>query len=181
MRFFASLLLLGAILAAPTGLHAEAVSPSPHAKPGQAEVKASPEADKNSAKEKNPDDDAFDIPVPIGPPIKGLKVPHYDDEGNLMFLFDAAVARKVDEGHIEMENLKIDAYSDDGKKFYIEMPAAVFNLETRILAGDEKVLVRREDFEILGDAGEFNTKTRFAKITGKVKMTIFSTDSLEKP
>lgn len=181
MRFSASLLLLAVILAAPAGLQAEAASPSPQAEPIQAEVKPSPKADHKPAKEKKSDVAEFDIPVPIGPPIKGLKVPHYDEDGNLMFLFDAEVARKVDASHIEMENLKIDAYSDDGKKFYIEMPAAVFNLETRILDGDQKVLVRREDFEILGDAGEFHTKTRFAKIIGKVKMTIFSTDNLEKP
>ena len=96
-------------------------------------------------------------------------------------MFDAEIARKVDESHIEMENLKIDAYADDGKKFYIEMPAAVFNLETRILGGDKSVLIRREDFEIVGDAGEFHAKTRFAKIIGKVKMTIFSSENFQQP
>lgn len=181
MRFFASLLFLTGLLALPTRLPAESASPTPAAvKPASTDAPAEPETKKSPSDEKKPATDDFDIPVPIGPPIKGLKIPHYDEEGNLKFLFNAEVARKVDETHIEMENLKIDAYADDGKKFYVEMPAAVFNLETRILTGDQKVRIEREDFEILGDTGEFHTKTRFAKIIGKVKMTIF-TDNFDNP
>ena len=119
----------------------------------------------------------MDIPVPIGEDIKGIRIPYYGEDGKtLQMTFDAEVARKLDETHIEMENLKIDNYSEDEKDFYIELPTAIFDLETRILTGDKSVLIRREDFEIVGDAVEFHTKNRFGKILGNVKMIIFSSD-----
>ncbi len=123
----------------------------------------------------------IDIPVPDGVPVKGIKVPSYSPEGKLLMLLDAEQARKLDAERIEFENLKIDAYSEDDKKIYVELPRSIFNLTTRILTSESRVLIRREDFELVGDAGEFYTKNRFAKILGNVKMTIWSTENLNTP
>jgi hypothetical protein len=123
----------------------------------------------------------IDIPVPDGVPVKGIKVPSYSPEGKLLMMLDAEQARKLDADRIEFENLKIDAYSDDDKKIYVELPRSIFNLTTRILTSESRVLIRREDFELVGDAGEFYTKNRFAKILGNVKMTILSTENLNSP
>ena len=68
-------------------------------------------------------------------------------------MLDAELARKLDADRIEFENLKIDAYSDDDKKIYVELPRSIFNLTTRILTSESRVLIRREDFELVGDAG----------------------------
>jgi len=121
----------------------------------------------------------IDIPVPDGVPVKGLKVPSYSADGKLLMMLDAEQARKLDADRIEFENLKIDAYSDDDKKIYVELPRSIFNLTTRILTSESRVLIRREDFELVGDSGEFYTKNRFAKILGNVKMTIFSTENFD--
>jgi hypothetical protein len=123
----------------------------------------------------------IDIPVPDGVPVKGIKVPSYSPEGKLLMMLDAEQARKLDADRIEFENLKIDAYSDDDKKIYVELPRSTFNLTTRILTSESRVLIRREDFELVGDAGEFYTKNRFAKILGNVKMTILSTENFNTP
>jgi hypothetical protein len=114
MKFFARPFLLAALLALPAPLVVAEDSPAPQAESPSPEANPSTDKEKSDAEEK-PKADEFDIPVPIGPPIKGLRVPHYDEDGNLKFMFDAEIARKVDESHIEMENLKIDAYADDGK------------------------------------------------------------------
>jgi hypothetical protein len=108
-------------------------------------------------------------------------VPSYSPEGKLLMMLDAELARKLDADRIEFENLKIDAYTDDEKKIYVELPRSIFNLTTRILTSESRVLIRREDFELVGDAGEFYTKNRFAKILGNVKMTILSTESFDRP
>lgn len=123
----------------------------------------------------------IDIPVPDGVPVKGIKVPSYSTDGKLLMMLDAEQARKLDADRIEFENLKIDAYSDDDKKIYVELPRSIFNLTTRILTSESRVLIRREDFELVGDAGEFYTKNRFAKILGNVKMTILSTENFTTP
>jgi hypothetical protein len=60
------------------------------------------------------------------------------------------------------------------------MPLSVFNVVTRILTGKDQIVIKRDDFEIIGDTGEFNTKTRFAKFLGNVKMTILNTENLDK-
>jgi hypothetical protein len=123
----------------------------------------------------------IDIPVPDGVPVKGIKVPSYSADGKLLMMLDAEQARKLDADRIEFENLKIDAYSDDDKKIYVELPRSIFNLTTRILTSESRVLIRREDFELVGDAGEFYTKNRFAKILGNVKMTILSSENFTTP
>ena len=127
------------------------------------------------------EEEIIDIPVPDGVPVKGIKVPSYSTDGKLLMMLDAEQARKLDAERIEFENLKIDAYSDDDKKIYVELPRSIFNLTTRILTSESRVLIRREDFELVGDAGEFHTKNRFAKILGNVKMTILNTENFDTP
>lgn len=114
----------------------------------------------------------FDLPVPVGMPVNGIKVPQYSEDGRRLMLFEAAVAKKVDEKRVEMESLKLEALDGEGRKIFVELPQAVFNLDSRILTGDNSAKISREDFEITGDSIEFNTKTRFGTLRGNVKMVI---------
>jgi hypothetical protein len=131
---------------------------------------ASPEAD--------PTD--FDIPVPEGQPVRGIMIPYYGADGTtLQMTVSADVAQRIDDENIEMENMSIDAISDEGAKILVEMPHAVFNMESRTLKGDKGVTIEREDFEIEGNAGEFDVRTRFGKVIGNVKMIILEMEPLE--
>lgn len=184
LKAFLSLALL---LAIAPGLRAE--KPAPAASPEQAasptpkkKKDKSEKSDKSEGKDKEQaktDDDQFGF-IQEGNPVKGIRIPHYGDDGKLQMMFDAAEAVKIDATHVKLKDLKIDATGDDGKKFFVELPSSIFNLETRILDGDERVLIRREDFEITGDAGQFEVKKRFARIKGNVKMIIYSTEELNK-
>lgn len=174
-------LSLALILAMSSGLRAEqpaaAASPAQAASPAPKKKKDQSGKSENKEEEAKTDDDQFGF-IQKGKPVKGIRIPHYGDDGKLQMMFDAAEAVKVDDTHVKLKDLKIDATGDDGKKFYVELPSSVFNLETRILDGDERVLIRREDFEITGDAGQFEVKKRFARIKGNVKMIIYSTEDL---
>ena len=116
----------------------------------------------------------FDVPMPLNMPVKGIKIPHRNEEGKLIMTIEAEVATKLDEQHIEMENMKIESFDDDGKKINIDLPHSIFNLDTRILTGDQHAFIHREDFEVTGDSVEFNTKTRHAILRGKIRMVIQS-------
>lgn len=141
----------------------------------------SPTPEKSKKEEKNSSQgDEFNLPVTEGEPIKGIRIPNYGPDGALQMMLTAEEAKKIDDRHLEFQDLKIDAYSEDGKKIYIELPSAIFNVENRVLDGEDNVLIRREDFEITGKKGQFHLKTRFAKILGDVKMIIYSTDSLNE-
>ena len=177
MKFSLSLALACAISAGSLAAQQSAATPSNKeaTSPGKTSKIAKGEPNKTDS------DQDIDIPVPDGIPVKGIKVPSYSADGKLLMMLNAEQARKLDAHRIEFENLKIDAYSDDDKKIYVELPRSIFNLTTRILTSESRVLIRREDFELIGDAGEFYTKNRFAKILGNVKMTIFSTENFDRP
>ncbi|MEI8292612.1 MAG: hypothetical protein WCG66_01340 [bacterium] len=119
----------------------------------------------------------FDLPVPVGMPVNGIKVPQYSEDGRRLLLFEAAAAKKVDEQRVEMQQLKLEALDSEGRKIFVELPQASFNLQSRILTGENSAKIYREDFEIVGDSIEFNTKTRFGTMRGNVRMIISSEDS----
>ena len=135
--------------------------------------------DKKQAEKSQDGQEGFDIPVPLGIPVKGIKIPHRNEEGKLVMTIEAEVATKLDEQHVDMQNMKIETFDDEGKTINIELPHSIFNLDTRMLTGDQHALIRREDFEITGDSVEFNTKTRYAVLRGKIRMVIQSAN-LEK-
>lgn len=112
------------------------------------------------------------MPVPVGMPVLGLKIPHYDENGKLVLVFESQSAKKIDESHVEMSNLKMESLDQDGNKIFVELPQSLFNLDTRILTGDNGALIKRSDFVITGDKIEFNTKTRFGTMRGNIKMVI---------
>ncbi len=158
MRLF-SFLAAAAMIAAIPSSRADDPKPKPEANPAEADKSAD-----------------FDIPVPMGIPVKGIKIPHRNDEGKLIMTIEAETAKKLDDKHVEMENMKIDSYDDDGKTVKIEIPHSIFDLDTRILSGDSQTRIHRDDFEITGDSVEFNTKTRHATLRGKIHMIIQSSD-----
>jgi hypothetical protein len=158
MRLFSFLVAVAMIAAIPSS-RADDPKPKPTASPEEADKSAD-----------------FDIPVPMNIPVKGIKIPHRNEEGKLIMTIEAETAKKLDEKHVEMENMKIDSYDDDGKTVKIEIPHSIFDLDTRILSGDSQTLIRRDDFEITGDSVEFNTKTRHATLRGKIHMIIQSAD-----
>lgn len=114
----------------------------------------------------------FEMPVPVGMPVNGLKVPQYDQDGKLLMLFEAVTAIKVSEEIVEMDSVNLEALDSEGQKIFVELPQAVFNLKTNLLSGNKTATIRREDFEITGDSIEFNTQTRFGILRGNVKMVI---------
>lgn len=147
---------------------------SPKASPAPAKAESSPAAQTDTAKDDSDDQSGALDALPKGQPVKGLKFPSFGADGKLKMMLMADVATKIDPTHIELENMKIDATGDDGKSFHVELPFSVFEVPTRVLTGDKGVLIKRDDFELTGDAGEFYLKTRFAKVTRNVKMILYS-------
>jgi len=122
---------------------------------------------------------AFELPVPEGMPVTGIKVPHYDEEGNLLMVFEASSAKRSGENTIDIEGLKLEAVDEDGKKVLVEMPRSVFNLDTKVITGDNTASIRREDLSVSADQLHFDTNTRNGKLLGNIKMVV-STDQAFK-
>jgi hypothetical protein len=121
----------------------------------------------------------IEIPLQKGEPAYGIKYPVYNDKGELTMQVDASAGEPLNESQIEFKDVQIAVF-EDNKKYFIQMSRSQLNLDTRILASDTPATIYRDDFEIIGDTLEFNAKTRFSKMVGTVKMTIFSIEADQK-
>ncbi len=123
------------------------------------------------------------IPLPIGQEAKGLVIPDFDLKGALRDRFQAGVAKRLDENHIQLRDLKMATFTPEQKSdLQIEMSDSVLNLKTRVLVSQKRTIVRRADFRIEGDSMEFDTKTRQGTLAGNVKMVITGqSDLIPKP
>jgi lipopolysaccharide export system protein LptC len=69
----------------------------------------------------------------------------------------------------------MQSYDDKGTPdTSVYMTSSVLDLDTRIVTSDVPVIVRRADFEIVGQKMIFNTQTRLGKMSGHVRMIIYN-------
>ncbi|HEY5792683.1 MAG TPA: hypothetical protein VIS74_05250, partial [Chthoniobacterales bacterium] len=124
------------------------------------------------------DEPALDIPVMQGEDVRGLRIPQYGPDGKLQMQFSAEIARKLDNRTLELEKLNVEVVDKEGT-VTVEIPKSRFDLETRVLTGNDGAKIKRQDFEITGETVEFYVRTRFSRLGGNVKMVIHSFDSVK--
>jgi lipopolysaccharide export system protein LptC len=111
----------------------------------------------------------MEIPIPVGEPVSGIKIPQYDESGKLSMTLLAGKARKLDDRKVEFEKLKVSFTDKEGKEIIVEIPHALLDTETRKLTSDSRTMVTRDDFDIAGDQAEFDTATRTGRFMGRVR------------
>jgi Lipopolysaccharide-assembly, LptC-related len=127
------------------------------------------QAQQNAEEQKKEDT----VPLPVGHEAKGLVLPDYDLRGALSNRFVAGIAKRLDDDHLQMRDLKMTTYSAQQKPdLQIQMSNSVLDLKTKVISTKERTTVRRSDFEIAGDTMQFNTTTRQGTMSGNVKMVI---------
>jgi hypothetical protein len=113
------------------------------------------------------------IPLPIGHEAKGLVLPDFDTDGHLRGKFEAGTARRIDEGHVGFEQLKITTYTPENQQdLRIDMSTSILDLKTRVLSSKARTTIQRADFNIVGDSVEFDTDSKTGRLIGNVKMVI---------
>jgi len=112
---------------------------------------------------------AIDLPVPVGEPVKGIRIPQYDESGKLTMNLSAETARKLDDTRVELEGLKVAFNDKDEKQIVVEIPHSFLDLGTKILTADSQTVITREDFDITGQSAMFDTATRSGSFKGHVK------------
>jgi hypothetical protein len=122
----------------------------------------------------------LDVPIPVGQKASGLTFP-YREDGKLKMFFNIDEMFRVDWGHLQMTNAKIQTFDDDGKAdMMVLLPVSLLDLNTRILTSNQPFLLRRTDFSLVGENLQLNTVTRQGSIKGKVKMIIFNFGDTQK-
>ncbi len=113
------------------------------------------------------------IPLPIGQEIKGLVLPDFDLQGHLRTRFEAGTAKRIDAERIQFNGLRVTSFTPENTiDLQIDLPESTFDLKTRVLRSQQRTTIKRADFEIAGDALQFNTTDRKGTLTGNVKMLI---------
>jgi hypothetical protein len=119
------------------------------------------------------------IPLPIGHEAKGLVLPDFDLQGRLRGKFVAGSARRLDQEHVAFQDLKITTFTPEARPdLQVDLPTSIFDLKTRVLTSKTRGTISRADFNIVGDAVEFDTNARTGRMIGNVKMVITGQSSL---
>lgn len=123
----------------------------------------------------------IDIPIPIGEPVSGIKIPQYDEEGKISMTLLAGKARKLDDRKVEFEHLKIRFTDKEGKEIIVEIPHALLDTETKVLSSDSKTVITRDDFDIDGEKAEFDTVSRTGRFKGRVRASFRNGETFGQP
>jgi hypothetical protein len=123
----------------------------------------------------------IDIPIPVGEPVSGIKIPQYDESGKISMTLLAGKARKLDDSKVEFENLKISFTDKEGKEILVEIPHALLDTETKLLTADSKTVITRDDFDLNGEKAEFDTVSRTGRFIGRVRASFRNDFTLGKP
>ena len=120
----------------------------------------------------------MEIPVPLGQPVKGIKIPQYDENGKLTMCLTADTALKLNDHQVELTKLKVQF---DEKEIVVDIPHSILNLNTKILSADSETMIHREDFEIVGASAEFDTLARQGSFKGRVHASFRNDTPLTPP
>ena len=140
------------------------------------EVKPAKENKKKAAAASKSEKAKMSLPIPKGHDSKGLKIPYFGADGKLQMTFTIGVASRLDEDHVKMNDLHVETFDEAGAtELTIELPTSVLDLTTRVLSTKEGgVTIKRSDFEVTGDAMDFNTITKQGRLAGRVRMLIYN-------
>jgi hypothetical protein len=123
----------------------------------------------------------IDLPIPVGEPVKGIKIPQYDENGKLTMNLIAETARKLDEKQVEFGKLKIEFNEKEEKTIVVEIPHSILDMESKMLVADTETIIRREDFEIIGQGAEFDTLARSGTFKGRVHASFRNGETANLP
>ena len=145
-----SILFLGAVgivgAAPDSAIQGGKTTPAPAPGTSKGHAVAATQAQNQSQSQK------IDLPIPVGEPVKGIKIPQYDENGKLTMNLIADTARKLDEKQVEFGKLKIEFNDKEEKTISVEIPHSILDMESKKLVADTETLIHRETSRSLDKA-----------------------------
>jgi hypothetical protein len=123
----------------------------------------------------------MEVPVLPGEPVKGIKIPQYDENGNLTMCLTAETALKLNDHQVELSSLKVQFDEKEEKEIIVKIPHSILNLDTKILSADSETQIHREDFDIVGESAEFDTLARQGTFKGRVHASFINDNNIAQP
>jgi Lipopolysaccharide-assembly, LptC-related len=124
----------------------------------------------------------IELPVPEGAPQKSVNVPVYDAQGRKRMNFAIGVATALDKERIKLEQMRLEAFNEDGSTDYsMDLPDGMFLRSKQTLTTETKVKITRRDFELTGNSMSYNLTDDEGTLGGGVKMIIFDRNDMNAP
>ncbi|MEY2598701.1 MAG: hypothetical protein RLZZ142_960 [Verrucomicrobiota bacterium] len=149
----------------------------PEQKERLAGPESSPEGEPKAVekKEGTPSLPPLSIPLVVGFPSFGLRLPDLDDRGRLRNLFVLGAVEQMNEQDVQIKQSLLETYNDDGSRsLSIDLPEAILNRFTRMLVSKVPVTIRTDDFELKGAGLEYDTVRFEGELRGPVKMVLYN-------
>jgi hypothetical protein len=86
----------------------------------------------------------------VGMEISGFRVPDYDEQGELRAQLYGGHAIVLEDGEVEISNLKIELYRDDEVAMTVFAPHCFFDMETRRARSEGRVLIESRLMTVAG-------------------------------
>lgn len=109
--------------------------------------------------------------MPLGKPNRMVKIPQFKD-GILECVMRAAEMTRIDDDKIDIKTMDIDFMEDGEPAMNIALQDATYSLEDKLISSENRAVIKRADFTLVGDSLDFDTASRQGRMTGKVRMVI---------
>ena len=127
----------------------------------------------------------IDIPVSVGQVLKGMRLPYYEKNqpDKMSLRLNAEEAERASDTQFKFKGLRIEIFEDSAEKPAMEvvMNNAVFDQASNILRSLDRAKIKGEQFEIIGQQLEFDSKTRNSRLLGPVFMTLTEMETKASP
>lgn len=113
--------------------------------------------------------------LPKGRSLRGVKLPSYSGD-RLSSLMTATTMKRLDEKHLDMQDLRIIMYAKPGgKDTLISTDRGIYDIEKEEITSDTRTRIEQEGvFDLEGNDMIFDAVTQKGKMTGDVKMLLYS-------
>lgn len=123
----------------------------------------------------------FELPIPVGQRAYNIRIPDYNEIGNLMSLVSVAEIKHTEENQAVVRGVEIELLDDEGNtEFLIDLPESELDLKNRVLTSDQPARIRNERIEIIGETFKFGAEDRSVLLEGQVYMGIKNIGGLLK-
>lgn len=108
----------------------------------------------------------------VGMEIYGFRVPDYDDDQVLRAQLYGAHAKVLEDGVVEITNLKIEMYQEGKVVMTIFSPHCFFNRETKKAYSTDRVLMESDLMTVVGNGFSWDAAAGSFQVLHKSKVLI---------
>jgi hypothetical protein len=110
--------------------------------------------------------------VTSGLQVEGIRVPEYNSDGTLKSEFFGDTARPLDNGLMELTNLRLNFYKEGRLDGFILTPRCIYDKNTKLVFSNADVTMRQGDILISGTGFRWFQETQVVEILNRCSLIV---------